>query len=1208
MPPDPFSDDDLTRDATGGGSQSSHPHFRAAELVGGRFRIVRLIGQGGMGAVYEAEDLELGGRVALKRVRPETAADSRAIERFKQEIYLARKVTHPNVCRIFDLFHHHDPASDDSVVFVTMELLCGETLAERLRRSGRMNAAELVPLVTQMAEGLDAAHQAGIIHRDFKPSNVVLVPLKDGSQIVRAVVTDFGLALTHASDGRRALTLTGTRDLVGTPAYIAPELLDNRPATPATDIYALGVVMYEMVTGRLPFPGDTPLSVVFDRLRRPAESPRVLVPELEPRFEAIILRCLERDPADRFASISDVVRALHGDKPAPIPSRQRRRTRRVVLTASAIAVLTPAIAGLAMWATRERAASTAETRASTPPMVRRSVAVLGFKNLSQRPEAAWLSPAFSDMLSTELAAGEKLRMVPGEQVVRMKLDLRLADADSFASDTLARIRANLGTDLVLLGSYMALGEKGNERIRIDLRVQDAVAGETIASVTETGTQAELLNLVSRAGTVLRDRLGAGELSSGEAARMRASLPRNPEVVRLYTEGLGKLRSSENLAARDLFAQVVAAEPEFPLAHSALAATWLALGYEAKAAEAAKRAFELAGDLPRQERLSIEGRYRETTRERQKATEIYRTLFDFFPDNIDYGLRLAAAQTSAGTAKDALQTLDTLRRLPAVLQDDPRIDLAEARAAGALSDFNRQLAAADRAAQRALARGAPVLLAQARLAQAEAFAGLGQLDKRIGPLDEARRIYAAAGDRAGVADTLTRMAVVRRLQGEQTEPFKLYEQALEMFREMGNEAGMATVKSNIANMQMRLGRLAEAQKLFEETLVSFRQVGRKDAMAIVLNNLAIIQRQQGDFDDAMAYYEQSLAISREIGSKAQMANTTGNMANLLSPRGDLARARTLYEEALAISREIGDKTTSARTLGNLSLVLVKQGEIPAAINACEQAVLLSREVGERREVAYALKHFGNALHHQGELTRAAAQYDEALTIARALDEKSLMAEAASGFGHVLFAQGRVAEAKSRYQEALAIRQAVVKNAVADTRLDLASVAMEEGRFTEAEGLARQTIAAYRDLKEPDSIAAASAVLARALLAQGKVAAARTAVESAVTSARGTQNQFVRVAVATTGARVHAASRDTARIATAAASLAQIVDDTSKTGSIESQLEARLALGQLEIARGNRSTGLAQIVTVQGDASAKGLGLIAKRALAAPQTSDLRLPTK
>ena len=226
---------------------SGYPVFHHDELVSDRFKIVRLLGQGGMGAVYEAEDLELGGHVALKTVRPETATNPRTIERFKQEIYLARKVTHPNVCRIFDLFHHRVGSADGEIMFVTMELLRGETLAERLRRVGRMSAPEFVPLVTQMAQGLHAAHQVGIVHRDFKPSNVVLVPVKEQSDDVRAVVTDFGLAHTSSSDSSQVLALTGTGDIVGTPAYIAPEVLDHRGATAATDIYAFGVVMYEMV-------------------------------------------------------------------------------------------------------------------------------------------------------------------------------------------------------------------------------------------------------------------------------------------------------------------------------------------------------------------------------------------------------------------------------------------------------------------------------------------------------------------------------------------------------------------------------------------------------------------------------------------------------------------------------------------------------------------------------------------------------------------------------------------------------------------------------------------------------------------------------------------------------------------------------------------------------------------------------------------------
>ena len=273
---------------------SSLPLFHRDQLVAGRFKILRLIGQGGMGAVYEAEDQELGGRIALKTVRPEATADPRIVERFKQEIYLARKVTHPNVCRIFDLFHHQPSPSERPIVFLTMEMLPGETLAQRLRRTGRMQPAEALPLVRHMAAALSAAHQAGIVHRDFKPSNVVLVPSKDSPEGVRAVVTDFGLAHTSSADSSVVLSVTGTGEVVGSPAYMAPEQLGAEETTAAADIYALGVVMYEMVAGQPPFSGDTPFAVAVQRLQRPAASPRSFVPDLDATWEAVILRCLER--------------------------------------------------------------------------------------------------------------------------------------------------------------------------------------------------------------------------------------------------------------------------------------------------------------------------------------------------------------------------------------------------------------------------------------------------------------------------------------------------------------------------------------------------------------------------------------------------------------------------------------------------------------------------------------------------------------------------------------------------------------------------------------------------------------------------------------------------------------------------------------------------------------------------------------------------
>jgi tetratricopeptide (TPR) repeat protein/TolB-like protein len=934
------------------------------------------------------------------------------------------------------------------------------------------------------------------------------------------------------------------------------------------------------------------LSVVLERLRKPAESPRTLVPDLDPRWEAIILRCLERQPADRFGSAADIVKAFTDGRPTVLPSTERRR-RRLAIVAVSLSVVIAATVWFAARDTTAPMGTTATAPAIAAGKVRRSVAVIGFKNLSQRADAAWLSAAFSDMLTTELAAGEKLRAVSGEQVVRMKLDLQLSDADSFAGDTLARIRRSLGTDLVVLGSYLALGD-ANERIRLDLRVQDAVAGETIASVTDTGTQAELISLVSRTGAILRDKLGVGELSRMDAAGIEASQPANAEVVRLYTEGLAKLRLSENLTARALFEKVVAAEPDFPLAHSALAATWSALGYENRAADSAKRAFELSGNLPREERLSIEGRYRESTRERDRATDIYRTLFEFFPDNVDYGLRLAATQISAGKGKEALTTLSTVRALPPVLQEDPRIDLAEGRAAGSVSDFKRQLEAADRAAQKAIARNAPVLLAQARVLQESALAGLGELDKRMAPLEEARKIYASAGDSAGVAETIGRMAVVRRLQGDQTGSIQLFEEAFAIFQALGNEAGMATAKGNQANTLMRLGRLPEARQMFEEALAKFREVGRKDAASITLNNIAIILRQQGDFTGAMAHYEESLAVAREIGMKAQVANALGNMANLLLPRGDLARVRQLYEEALTTSREISDKTTTARTMGNLSLVLVRQGDLAVARKLCEDAVALTREIGEKREIAYALKHLGNALHRHGELELAAAQYGEALKIAQAIQEKSLIAETMSAFGHVLFAQGKLPDAKERYQEALAIRETSVKGAVADSKLNLATVAIEEGRFVEGETLARQTLATYREFKEPDSIASAHLVLTRTLAAQGKTTAAREALAIASDNARMTQDQLVRADLAVVGALLQAGSSKVA--AQSIQTLTGVIADTAKMGLLEQHFNARLALGQVDKVR-DRNAGLARLTAVQNEAASKGFGLIARNAVAA-----------
>ena len=256
--------------------------FKPGEILANRFRIIKFIDSGGMGDVYQAEDLELGENVALKTIRPEIAGPA-TLARFKREIHLSKRISHPNVCRIHDLGVHHDERG--SLSFLTMEFLPGQTLADRLQ-SGPLPLSEAAGAAEQIASGISAAHACGVLHLDLKTRNIMLV--KEGEN-VRAVVTDFGLARTISKQDANAITLTG--QMAGTPEYMAPEQVVGTQVSLATDIYAFGLILFEMVTGAHPFRAQTPLGRAAERLTHAPLSPRELAPGLPLVWERVILRC-----------------------------------------------------------------------------------------------------------------------------------------------------------------------------------------------------------------------------------------------------------------------------------------------------------------------------------------------------------------------------------------------------------------------------------------------------------------------------------------------------------------------------------------------------------------------------------------------------------------------------------------------------------------------------------------------------------------------------------------------------------------------------------------------------------------------------------------------------------------------------------------------------------------------------------------------------
>ncbi|MBI3570225.1 MAG: protein kinase [Gammaproteobacteria bacterium] len=263
-----------------------------AEALASRYEILDSLGEGGMGLVYRVRDRETNEILALKLLRPEIARDPAMMERFKDEIRLARRITHKNVCRIYDFNRV------DNLVYITMEFVDGESLRAYLKRAGKLSPERVIDLARQIAAGLGEAHAQGVVHRDLKPENVMLG--RDG--LVKLL--DFGIARAVGSDTATA------RTIMGTPEYMAPEQSQGKAVDQRVDLYALGLILYESLTGRRAFSGATPVEVALKQLKEKPLPPRKFLPSTPPHLEAVVLRCLEKEPTRRFASAAELQRAL----------------------------------------------------------------------------------------------------------------------------------------------------------------------------------------------------------------------------------------------------------------------------------------------------------------------------------------------------------------------------------------------------------------------------------------------------------------------------------------------------------------------------------------------------------------------------------------------------------------------------------------------------------------------------------------------------------------------------------------------------------------------------------------------------------------------------------------------------------------------------------------------------------------------------------
>jgi tetratricopeptide (TPR) repeat protein len=610
------------------------------------------------------------------------------------------------------------------------------------------------------------------------------------------------------------------------------------------------------------------------------------------------------------------------------------------------------------------------------------------------------------MLNTELAATDELRTIGADEVATVKADLSLKNASTYTGGALNKIRAILHSDYVVAGTYVASGNNPSDSLRVDIRLQDAKSGETISSFHDEGAVAKLSDISARVGAALRKNLNVQAPVPAKAATAKASMPSNPEALRLYSEGLQKLRSYDALGARDSLQQVLLLDPNFGLAHAALSYAWQLLGYDQNALEEAKTAVKLSENLSQPNHLSIEGRYRELTAEWDKAIKIFGDLWGVFPDDPNYALELANAQTSAGKSQDALTTLNQLAALPQ-MADDPRIDLSRALAAESLSDIKMERDAAASAAEKAKRQGSRLLAAQAYWQLCGALFNMGEMQNAETACNESA-LSAPFVDQI-TARSKTALADIWQAQGKTDEALEMRRQVLDIARKIGSQ---------------------------------------KDIIG-ALQNLADAVSSQGNFKEARGYYDEAIQTARKIGDKPGLIKLEDNLADDLNAEGDFEGAQALYRQSLETAREIRDKGGIAMALENMASLQLQQGHLADAQTNIQQGLTLQKEAGLQGDIPHALLVLGGVFLVKGDLAKARTNYDEALKLSSEQNSPALVAAS-----RVELAGLALAERKASVADTLA-RQAAdefgkekLVDSEAGARNILTSALMQEGKLAEA----------------------------------------------------------------------------------------------------------------------------------------------------------------
>jgi eukaryotic-like serine/threonine-protein kinase len=1062
-----------------------HGEFAPGTVLGDRYEILALLGQGGMGAVYKARDTELDRLVALKIIRPELTTNPEILKRFKQELILARQVTHRNVIRIFDL------GQADGFKFITMEYLEGKDLRAVLREKGKLTPEEAARIILQICRALEAAHSEGVIHRDLKPQNIML----DANG--RAYVMDFGIARSAYLPG-----MTQTGALIGTPEYMSPEQAKGEKLGEQSDLFSLGVILHELVIGQSPYYSETPLATLWKRLQEKAKPLCEVDSTIPKAFSDIVEKALEIEPENRYANAGEFAQHLESwlgisQSPitpitapvlAPLAPKKSIAWKYAAIGFSAVLLLT--VGGFAL---RGKLFSNTTGKAVAPsePLV---LAIIPLRNASGDASLNWLGGSLAEVLRTEVGQSAEFRTVSPDRLQQVMSDLRIAPDSEIAPSDLQRIADFTKAKLLVWGQYARVGDK----IRIDAKLDDLKGQHTVPLNVEAAGETALLGAADKLAQTIQQNLslGRGSVQNLKAAAFKPS-SNSLEAIRAYTQGMAKARQGNYIDAVKEFESATTADANFALAYSMLGQTYARLGHDRDAEQSATRSVELSSNLPPVEKYIVQAVNAKIGNNYQQALNAYQNLERLMPSDPQVQFELGSLYQQHGEFDKAHEhyanTLQTDPKHIEALRNIGKVETDRGNPKDSLDYLNRALSLAVELNNR---QGKATVLHDL----GEAYKLLNRPQDALQNFQQSLEIKRQIGDKKGMAESLDQIAVVYYDSlGKSAEAEKIYKQELDIRKDLGDQAGLGVALRDFGYFLVNNGRNEEALSTTKQSLQIWMQLGNEPNQVTCLANIGAIYGLMAKYDDSLTYHHRAVDLLQKVQMPDVLAMELNNVGLAYFMIGQFDQAQSSYLRALDQARKIGSKQAVAGIFDGIAELFAAQGRLGAALSSQQDAVKNAQQMEQQSGtwVAEIQADYAHILNQLGRGQEAQKTLDESLGVARSARNDVLAAKVLNFQGENFYYRGDFKSARplsERAQQSAAKAKERIQSL--NARLNLAKVSIKEGHAAAAVN----TLKGLR--KEADSLAVkyiatqCSIALGEALLNSKDYSHAQDELQSAV----------------------------------------------------------------------------------------------------------------